>query len=260
MIYAFQFNNVRGDNNAIEWDFGSRAVTNMTPVEATALFAGFDAIMPTDYAHSDVANGGLWEPGDVRKNESIRYDFTWNGQQPKMEGYIWGDELDPHIKKFEDPRIVRDNQNTWYSGKNVPFIRFSDIVLNYAECLYFTGQKAQAIDLINNIVRKRAFGGTLPAANRFTDNGEEDFMKNLMDERMRELCFEGWRRFDLIRTGLIKPYVEARNRWVSAIYKGKPLPLGIKTKIQDYQLIWPIPLDELRQNPNLSLADQNPGY
>ena len=259
MVYAFQYSNVRGDNNAIEWDFGSRAVANMTPVEATALFAGFDGMLPSEYCYKTVSEGGLWEEGDVRKNESIRYDFTWNGQQPSMTGYIWGDELDPHIKKFEDPRTVEQNQNTWYSGKDVPYIRFSDVVLCYAECLYKTGRQADAINMINNIVRTRAFGGTLPDDKRWPlSMGEQDFMKNLMDERMRELCFEGWRKLDLLRTGLLKEYVQSRNRWASGVYKGNSIATPVT--IPDFRLLWPIPLDELRQNPNLTESDQNQGY
>ncbi|MFD2744057.1 MULTISPECIES: RagB/SusD family nutrient uptake outer membrane protein [Sphingobacterium] len=259
MVYAFQFSNVSGDQSSIQWDMGSRAVTNMTPVEATALFAGFDGIMPTEYAYEMVSEGGLWEEGDVRREESIRYDFTWNGQTPSMSGYIWGDELDPHIKKFEDPRILEQGLSTYYSGKNVPFIRFSDVVLCYAECLYHIGRQNEGITLINDIVRTRAFGGTLPGTMRWsTDMGEAEFTANLMDERMRELCFEGWRKLDLMRTGLLKNYVEKRNRWVSGMYKQERINPAVS--IENFRLLWPIPLDELRQNPNLTDADQNPGY
>ncbi|MFZ4862928.1 RagB/SusD family nutrient uptake outer membrane protein [Sphingobacterium sp. Mn56C] len=261
MIYAFQFNNVGGDINSIQFAMGSRVVSNATKPESLIPFAGFDNIVPTEYAYKDKKDGGIWEDGDVRKNESIRYDFAWEGVTPPLSGYVWGDELDPHVKKYEDARILKEKQSTYYSGKNVPFIRFSDIVLNYAECLYFTGKQAEAIDLINNVVRKRAFGGTLPADKRWSSGmGQQEFMKNLMDERMRELCFEGWRKFDLIRTGLLKDYVSTRNRWVLGTYKGKPIEGAAKVKIDEFRFIWPIPLDELRQNPDLTLADQNPGY
>ena len=262
IIYAFQFNNVSGDNNSIQWDFGSRAVTDLTSTEAVALFAGFDAMMPSEYAYKDQADGGLWEEGDVRKDQSIRYDFVWEGKTPTLEtGYRWGDELDPHVKKFEDPRILEQNLSVYYSGKNLAFIRFADVVLNYAECLYHLGQQGEAIDMINDIVRTRAFGGTLPADKRWdTGMGEEEFMTKLMDERMRELCFEGWRKMDLIRTGKLKEYVEARNRWVMGLWNGKPMDGVSKTSIEDFRLLWPMPLDELRQNPELNEGDQNPGY
>lgn len=258
MIYAFQFSNVSGDINSIQWDMGSRPVAGMTAIEATALFAGFDGTMPSEYCYKLTSDGGVWEEGDVRREESIRFDFTWEGKQPSLTGFVWGDELDPHVKKYEDIRTVEQGLSAYYSGKNVPFIRFSDIVLCYAECLYKLGQQGEAIEMINNVVRTRAFGGSLPADKRWQIMGEADFMKNLMDERMRELCFEGWRKFDLLRTGLLKEYVQDRNRWVSGIYKGNSINAPVP--IQDFRLTWPIPLDELRQNPNLNESDQNPGY
>lgn len=259
MVYAFQFSNVSGDQSSIEWDMGSRPVSSMTPIEATALFAGFDGLLPSEYCYKMKDEGGVWEDGDLRKNESIRYDFTWEGKKPSMTGFVWGDEVDPHVKKYEDVRTVEQGLSTYYSGKNLPFVRFSDVILCYAECLYKTGRQSEAIELINNTVRRRAFGGSLPADKRWSSGmGEEEFMTNLMDERMRELCFEGWRKMDLLRTGLLKEYVQQRNRWVSGRYKDKTINPPIT--IQDFRLTWPIPLDELRQNPDLSEADQNAGY
>ncbi|MDM8172974.1 MULTISPECIES: RagB/SusD family nutrient uptake outer membrane protein [Olivibacter] len=258
MVYAFQFSNVSGDMNSIQWDMGSRPVASMTAVEATALFAGFDGTMPSEYCYKLRSEGGVWEEGDVRRAESIRYDFTWDGKKPSLTGYVWGDELDPHVKKYEDTRTVEQGLSSYYSGKNVPFVRFSDVALCYAECLYKIGRQGEAIELINNVVRKRAFGGNLPTDKRWGMMGEEEFMKNLMDERMRELCFEGWRKFDLLRTGLLKQYVQERNRWVSGMYKGNRISEPVT--IPDFRLVWPIPLDELRQNPDLSESDQNSGY
>ncbi|MFV0468603.1 MAG: RagB/SusD family nutrient uptake outer membrane protein [Dysgonomonas sp.] len=252
MIYAFRFSNVRNDNSGAQWDVGSRAVAVMSAVEAVIYYAGFDALMPTRYCYADVDSGGIWETGDVRKNLSIRYDFKYNGKQPELIGYCYGDELDPHIKKYEDKRTENAGLNTWYSGKHIPYLRFSDIVLCYAECLYMTGSQAEGINLINNVVRKRAFGGRISSSNKWsTAMGQDEFYKNLMDERMRELCFEGWRKLDLIRTGKTKEYTTARNSWM--------LEKGV-TDFPNTRLRLPIPLDELQMNPDMSLSDQNPGY
>ncbi|WEK35618.1 MAG: RagB/SusD family nutrient uptake outer membrane protein [Candidatus Pseudobacter hemicellulosilyticus] len=266
MIYAFQYKAGYPNQSSAQWDVGSRAVAQMTPVEAIAPWSGFDGMMASEYCYGTVANGGVWEAGDLRKDESIRYDFTWNGYTPNLRGWAWGDELEPHIKKYEDLRIVALGQSTWHSGKSIPFIRFSDVVLNYAECLYFTGQQAEGISLINNVVRKRAFGGTLPAGMEWsTGMGTDDFLTHLLDERMRELCFEGWRKFDLLRTGKLIEYVTARNRWVKAgnfvNIEGVVRDLGATKVIPAHRLLWPIPLEELRQNPDLDESkDQNPGY
>lgn len=268
MVYAFQYNVGWPNNCGTEWEVGSRAVANMTPDigEAMAPWSGFDAWLPTEYAYKMQKDGGVWEEGDVRRDESVRIDFRWKNYEPNLLGYGWGDELEPHIKKYEDPRTVDKGQNTWHSGKSIPFIRFSDVVLNYAECLYMTGKQGEAINMINNVVRTRAFGGALPADKKWSAGmGKEDFIKNLMDERIRELCFEGWRKYDLLRTGLLIEYAEKRNRWLIGgtwvnSFGDKKDAGAPNKKIQPYKLLWPIPLDELRQNPDLTLEDQNPGY
>ena len=267
MVYAFQYNVGSPNNSATQWELGSRAVANMTPDlgEAMAPWSGFDGMMPSKYCYKPTSEGGVWEEGDVRKNESVRYDFRWSKYTPNLNGYAWGDELEPHIKKYEDPRTVDKGLSTYHSGKSIPFVRFADVVLCYAECLYMTGKQAEGINLINNVVRKRAFGGTLPADKAWsTGMGKEEFITKLMDERMRELCFEGWRKFDLLRTGLVKQYAEKRNRWlVGGTFTnsfGDTKELGAPRTIQEYKLLWPIPLDELRQNPDLTESDQNPGY
>lgn len=271
MIYALQYKVGWPYNNANEWELGSRAVAQMTPGEAMAPWSGFDAIMPSIYAYTMEEDGGVWEEGDLRKDESIRYNFEWTDPEdkhyvPDLTGWTWGDELEPHIKKYEDLRIVDAGYSTYHCGKNIPILRYSDAVLCYAECLYFTGKQAEGINLVNNVVRTRAFGGSLPADKRWnTGMGKEEFVEKILDERMRELCFEGWRKYDLLRTGKTIEYVTERNRWHSTTEfvssdGTREQRFEKAAPIQEFKLTWPIPLDELIQNPGLSEADQNPGY
>jgi hypothetical protein len=60
-----------------------------------------------------------------------------------------------------------------------------------------------------------------------------------LDERGRELAFEGWRRNDLIRFG------KWENKW------------GYKTDANPGHRIYPIPATQRQLNPRLT---QNPGY
>jgi hypothetical protein len=244
-IYSFQFNNIWPDNNQIQWQMGSRAAANLNQY---CLFGGYDLMVPTHYCYSDAADGGIWEDGDSRKDASIRYDFQYNGQQPVVEGWMGGDELDPHVKKYEDSRIDGTN-SFWYSGKNVYFLRLSDIILCYAETLNETGNTSQAVIEVNK-VRARAWGGSLPAEAQWnTGMSQSDFRTNILDERMRELCFEGWRRMDLIRTGKLVALVKERNKWAAET-----------NAIQEYHNRYPIPQQEILQNEDIDEDDQNPGY
>lgn len=238
-----------------QWDMGSRTLANLGE---SCYIGGYDVALPTEYAYKMKSEGGVWEDGDLRKDVSIRYDFTYRGQP--FETPVWGaDELDPHIKKWEDRRVDKfttpanakdatDGRTFYRSGKNYLMIRYADVLLCYAECLNEVDRTGEAISIVND-VRKRAWGGTLPADKEWSGISKEQFKVDILDERMRELCFEGWRRMDLIRTGKFVELIKERNKWAKE--------LGA---IQDYHMLWPIPEVEIKNNKYMTMDDQNPGY
>lgn len=245
-IYEFQFNNVWPDNNQIQWQMGSRALAS---INGYCYFGGYDLMVPTQYCYKDAADGGVWEQGDTRKDASIRYDFTYKGVKPALLSGFGGDELDPHVKKFEDPRID-GTTSFWNSGKNVFYLRYADVLLSYAECLNSLGRTSEAVVIVNDQVRKRAFGGTVPESLKWSTGLSKDgFETKMMDERMRELCFEGWRRMDLIRSGKFVQLIKERNKWARE-----------SGSIQEFHKRYPIPLTEILQNDDISETDQNTGY
>ena len=244
-IFEFQFTNVYPDNNQTQWQMGSRSLAE---IDQYAYFGGYDLLVPTQYAYKNITDGGLWEDGDLRKTESIRYDFTYKGKVPVLNPAFGGDELDPHVKKYEDPR-TDGTLSFWLSGKNIFYLRYADALLCYAETLNETGNTAGAVEVVNT-VRARAWNGELPADKRWnTGISADQFRTMIMDERMRELCFEGWRRMDLIRTGKLLELVKQRNKWTREA-----------GTIQEYHNRYPIPLQEIKQNEDINESDQNPGY
>ena len=75
---------------------------------------------------------------------------------------------------------------------------------------------------------------------------QEQFRQHMLLERAWELCFEGERRFDLMRTGTYYDRVKMWNPQAGAnVIKGK-------------HELWPIPQREIDINPNL--LPNNPGY
>lgn len=245
-IYAFQFLNLSPDNNMAQHHAGSRAVADL---DANTYFGGYDLIMPTDYYANDQTDGGVWEPGDTRKMASIRYDFTLpDGRVPTITWTGQQDELGPHTKKFEDIR-TQGVQNFWYSGGLIHYLRLADILLCKAECLNELNRTAEAIQLLNTTVRRRAFGGEVPAAYTWEGISRDELRERIMDERIRELAFEGWRRMDLIRTGKLVEYVSERNPWAKA-----------EGMLRDFHNRYPIPESEIKQNDMINEEDQNPGY
>ncbi len=255
-IFEWQFNNTWPDNNMIQFQIGSRAVA--TFFGDKCFYSGYDHAVPTAYAYSTVNEGGIWEDGDIRKEESIRYDFTYYGVTPDLSLIQWEDlgddydELLPHIKKYEDFRTDEHSglgfDNMWYSGKNIPYLRLADAILCYAECLNELGQTSDAVEYVNQ-VRNRAWENAIPADKKWKTMGQDEFRTKIMDERMRELFGERWRRFDLIRTGKFVEYVSARNKWTKRS--------GTISKDNER---WPIPLTEIDQNDDIGPEDQNEGY
>jgi hypothetical protein len=244
-IFTFYFNNIWPDTNEAQWYTGSRACSS----NPTNYLGGYDLILPTIYCRTDSANGGLWESGDLRQMESIRYDFINGDMTPSAYAGFGDDQLYPHIKKYEDIRL-NGTKSFYNTGKNMYYVRYADVLLLLAECLNELNRTTEAVDIVNNFVRSRAWGGTLPD-NKKWDGGmsQDEFRVMILDERMRELCFEGWRRFDLIRTRNLLSLIPARNKWAQQ-----------SGTISDIHYRLPIPIIEIKQNPNLSPEDQNNGY
>lgn len=125
-----------------------------------------------------------------------------------------------------------------------PLFRLADAMLMYAEATVRggNGSPALALDYVN-MLRTRANGGT--GANITSGELTLDF---LLDERSRELYWEGHRRQDLIRFG---KYTGGAYNWA---WKGNSQG-GIS--IPAHLSIFPIPNQSIASNPNLT---QNPGY
>ncbi|MCC8113054.1 MAG: RagB/SusD family nutrient uptake outer membrane protein [Bacteroidales bacterium] len=263
-IFEWQFSPT-GSANCLQWLTGSRAAQGTIPDEGEGcLFAGYDHCLPTEFARTYESEGGLWEEGDQRYDVAIRTDFTHNGYTANYSSVQWEglgddyDELEPHIKKYEDPRndvhaeamgAESSGKNSMYfSGKNICWLRFGDACLLYAECLNEIGDQEWALEWVN-FVRQRGFGWVYKKAQQWTSMSKDEFRSKILDERIRELICERWRRFDLLRTGNYPALVTERNKWANRFQS-----------LQDYNKLFPIPYDELSQNEDMDASDQNPGY
>ncbi|GAC1309559.1 MAG: RagB/SusD family nutrient uptake outer membrane protein [Mucilaginibacter sp.] len=135
--------------------------------------------------------------------------------------------------------------NINFSDVDQPIFRLAEVYLNYAEAVLRggAGDPALALTYINNI-RTRAYAGSI-AGNITAGQLTTNF---ILDERARELYWEGFRRTDLIRYGL---FTSSSYLW--------PFKGGVKAGagVADYRNIYPIPDQDRSVNPNLK---QNTGY
>ena len=139
-----------------------------------------------------------------------------------------------------DPALLDDGvrfakyeyENGLMNGMSNDFVfyRYADVLLMKGEALVRMGNVAEAVPYFNQ-VRQRA-GVTL-----YT---EQDITLNeILDERSRELAWEGFRRQDLIRF----------NKWNEAWFE--------KEAKESYTKLFPIPYWAMDTNNKLK---QNPGY
>jgi hypothetical protein len=123
--------------------------------------------------------------------------------------------------------------------------RLGDAYLMYAEAA-LRANDAGAIDeglgLVNDL-RRRAYGNE--SGNIIRTDLDLDF---IIDERARELYWEGQRRTDLVRFGL---FTGGEYLWP---LKGNALE---GTSVPDFRDVFPIPAADVAANPNLT---QNNGY
>lgn len=132
--------------------------------------------------------------------------------------------------------------------------RLADIMLMKAEALSQTGQYEAALSILNNEIRSRARMNPLNLP--YTAEAFEDA---ILEERAKELAFEGKRWFDLLRMGRRNDFTR-RNELVQIIIEKVPSiqKMVLASKLTD-PLGWYMPIwdEELERN---SALEQNPYY
>jgi hypothetical protein len=127
--------------------------------------------------------------------------------------------------------------NTTFADLDIPFFRYADVLLMYAEASLQGGGGTDGAAVLNQ-VRARANAGIM--ANVTVDS--------VLAERGREMYCEGTRRTDLIR---FNKFAGGSYLWP---WKGGAVN---GTSIDAHLNVFPIPTTDLNSNPNLI---QNAGY
>lgn len=139
-----------------------------------------------------------------------------------------------------------------YTGINFPILRYSDILLMKAEALNELDRTADAVPFLNQ-VRTRSGLSNIESALVSTS---EDFHSQLMDERMREFCFEGIRKHDLIRWGVLEEKLQDLRTDMEAanIATSREWLYRSSDYVEAKHYLLPIPLKEMTEN---KLMEQN---
>ena len=216
-------------------------------------FDNFNELQTGYYTFSDgtIVNGVDTRQGPIE---------DWNGSRT---GY--------YFKKFSDPRLPASWPNN-LQKVDAPYIRYTEVLLNYVEASINLGQEADAKAWLN----KLRFRNGLPEV---TETGA-DLLELYKRERDKELVNEDARLFDMKRW-LEGPYsldkqvqqtlIQATQKAGSSMtpanyrkstadfdYKYRPTDIVFENRVwRDQVYFMQIPQNEIDRDPSLQ---QNPGY
>lgn len=201
--------------------------------------------------------GGGW--GGIRTTSAFVAKFPDTTGALDKRAMFWtaGQKLEINdIGQFTDGYAITKYSNLTSTGAaaphahpdfvdtDYPLFRLADVYLMYAEAVLRggAGSASNALTYVNAL-RQRAYGnsnGNITSAQLTLDF--------ILDERSRELYWEGHRRTDLIRYG---KFTSGTYLWP---WKGK-VAAGAAT--ESFRDLYPIPAADMGANPTLK---QNPGY
>ncbi|HZJ19799.1 MAG TPA: RagB/SusD family nutrient uptake outer membrane protein [Pricia sp.] len=208
---------------------------NLIPSES--LLNDFERISKGDAKDDPRFDKSFYELGETFANGKAVLDAS-QGEETTFEG----ETTKISWRKYSIMYKV-DPGGFLLSGINMRVIRYAEVLLNLAECEAELGNSARAISLLNQVrVRPSVDMPPYPTANYPVSNPDE-IMDAIMHEKRVELSSEQIRNRDILR-------------WRTA-GKFETEPLSYFTP--KHQLL-PIPQGELDNNPQMSQADQNPGY
>lgn len=191
-------------------------------------------------------------PGKFRRWEPADFDDL-NDSPP-------AGEIDPYILLEANPTPNRN-----FTGINIPVLRYADILLMHAEAdNALNGPTASAIGYLDEVRRRAGLDYIQNTGRAGAVSTQELFFQEIVDERLREFCFEGRRKHDLIRWELLGTKLELLNAAITGSPDFKPTDENHKAFLRSGEFFdaskhmsLPYPLQEVNLNKFL---DQKPGW
>ena len=178
---------------------------------------------------------------DVTGTQDKRSMFYTDGQKMEINDISEFTDGVAVVKFKNKTRSGANGQSLEFADIDYPIFRLGEIYLLYAEAVLrggTGGDMTTAVSYVNKL-RERAYGNN-------DGNVTSIDLNFILDERARELYWEGYRRTDLIRYG---KFTTSTYLWP---WKG-----GVKsgTSVGAYRNLYPLPSKDLSSNPNLNQND-----
>ncbi len=241
VIYSYEYNSsVSTGGWWPTYSFDSKAVTIFST------YAIFERVCGPTARYLNV-----YSADDLRgQNQQF---FCWDYTNP-VTGSTWAPNNDedgnalPGVWYWYDEDALL---NSGYSTKDRDFYRYAEAVLDYAECLAQTGSTAQAVDYLAQI-KSRAGLDT----SSLSSLSQTELIQECWTERLREFPAEFKIWDQCTRTGMF-PNISETEKGVVTYETLVGAKNGSGATFKSSDLLWPISLNAMQRNPNLT---QNDGY
>ena len=236
-VYLFQHDFVNAEKYALEvinsGEYGLEPV--YVNANGSAGNNGIESIFEVGAIQVENTEGGGAQYGNVQgvrgtpnrgwgfNRPSVNFRNSFESGDPRYKGTVidLGDVLDgvtvvgdgptPDVTKDSHGNIIEVecyNRKVWVPGDNTTtqwgyhrrLIRYADVLLMASEALNENGKPAEALTYLNK-VRERARQGNVSILPDITTTVKSELSDFIAAERRHELGMEGWRFWDLVRTG-----------------------------------------------------------
>jgi hypothetical protein len=203
-------NGVNG-NNGVESVFEVGAIQSEGTESGGNQYANAQGVRGTPnrgwgFSRPTIGLRNMFAAGDSRYKGTVI-----NLQDTIDDVVILGDGSTPDITYDDQGNIIEVecySRKVWVPGNNTStqwghhrrLIRYSDVLLMAAEALNENNKPGEALIYLN-MVRERARQGNASILPDITTTNKDELKDIIFNERRMELAMEGWRFWDLVRTG-----------------------------------------------------------
>ncbi|SKA43499.1 Starch-binding associating with outer membrane [Chitinophaga eiseniae] len=212
-----------------------------------------DAASPYGRANSFYVTHPLFqktfEKNDLRRDVAVaNFQIDKNGNTVPLTGTADAKWAPGKWRRNWQGTSPKDPNNT---DINWVLLRYADVLLMQAEAENeVNGPTQVAYNAVNEVRHRAGLPDLTPGL------AKEAFFNALVDERAHELCFEGFRKWDLIRWNMLGAKIRATQTALKAYRANFPYVAGDNFQDGKHEL-FPIPQRERDENPTLT---QNPKY